>query len=747
MRFPSTCLAILLTFSVSFLRGTVKAGEAEILLQEVKEISTDGYAGGLCVYDRSAFAVAAGKTDGENLLPVVAASSVGAPGSGGGRVVAFGHEGFLSAVDRKDTGRLLLNCVDWVGKNSRGNRVGIFGIRDPLAVINYFGGKGILCNEVTATKNGIALTGIDVLLINGNQLTHEMVAALDKWIRGGGGCLIGMPGWGWVMQSGDNDRTRLQTDCPANKLLKSRGIVFSDSTPQPTTADGYLTGKLALPPLNAGIALAGFANHLTGRTPLPQNAIRRLEAVLMDAMRSIPPDDTIFRPGLFDLSGSLKPRLSTAPDVVFKDYDPLKRLLITADLESARLAKPSEIKTHPSSVTFPGAVPADAARIASRTVTLDPSVPHWHGTGLYAPAGEVIRIKIPQQFAGQGLAVRIGCHTDTLWHHDKWDRVPEIASRTLLEEAVTTVASQFGGLIYIDVPAGSPSTRMDITVSGAVQSPRFILGTSTTGDWKKHLADSPAPWGEIETKKVVLSMPRTWLQKIEDPEALLSFWDQVMDAEADLATIPRDRKSPERIVPDVQISAGYMHSGYPIMTHLDPGAEEASSLEKMRKGNWGYFHELGHNHQRPDWTFDGTGEVTCNLFSLYVTETLCGNPPGRGHGDMEPGKVRERIAKHLSQPDKFTRWKNDPFLALAMYDQLRAAFGWETYKKVFAEYLALPPDGHPKNDDEKRDQWLVRFSKATGRNLGPFFEKWGVPTSEAARQSISDLPAWMPDGW
>ena len=33
----------------------------------------------------------------------------------------------------------------------------------------------------------------------------------------------------------------------------------------------------------------------------------------------------------------------------------------------------------------------------------------------------------------------------------------------------------------------------------------------------------------------------------------------------------------------------------------------------------------------------------------------------------------------------------------------------------------------PKSDDEKRDQWLVRFSRQVGRNLGPFFEAWGVP--------------------
>jgi hypothetical protein len=40
----------------------------------------------------------------------------------------------------------------------------------------------------------------------------------------------------------------------------------------------------------------------------------------------------------------------------------------------------------------------------------------------------------------------------------------------------------------------------------------------------------------------------------------------------------------------------------------------------------------------------------------------------------------------------------------------------------------------------------VRFSKAVGKNLGPFFQVWGVPTSDKARASIAKLPGWMPPG-
>ena len=64
---------------------------------------------------------------------------------------------------------------------------------------------------------------------------------------------------------------------------------------------------------------------------------------------------------------------------------------------------------------------------------------------------------------------------------------------------------------------------------------------------------------------------------------------------------------------------------------------------------------------------------------------------------------------------------------------------------VFGEYRTLTDAQRPKTEEQKHDQWMVRMAQATGKNLGPFFVKWGVPTSQAARDSIANLPAWMPD--
>ena len=79
----------------------------------------------------------------------------------------------------------------------------------------------------------------------------------------------------------------------------------------------------------------------------------------------------------------------------------------------------------------------------------------------------------------------------------------------------------------------------------------------------------PAPWAELETGKVVLTLPSSVVRDLDDPADVMDFWDDVMDCCAELAAISPERERPERYVADVQISAGYMHAGYPIMTHLD----------------------------------------------------------------------------------------------------------------------------------------------------------------------------------
>jgi hypothetical protein len=370
----------------------------------------------------------------------------------------------------------------------------------------------------------------------------------------------------------------------------------------------------------------------------------------------------------------------------------------------------------------------------------------WHSTGLYAAPGEVVTLSRISGAFPRGLALRIGAHSDELWHLGAWKRAPAITRVFALRGDRTSAATAFGGPVYVVAPEGAAG-KLEVEIGGAVEAPFFRLGQTSLAEWKASIRSRPGPWAELQGEKVIFTVPSSHVRALENPESLMRLWDQVVRTQEGLVA-RKDRGRPERIVEDRQISAGYMHSGYPIMVPIDDSAVLALDEARMRAtGSWGHFHELGHNLQESEWTFEGTGEVTNNVLAMYVYPEVLKLPFAGGHPAIRDPAVRaERLRKYLDAGAPFEKWKSDPFLALTLYIQLVEEFGWRPFQKVFAEYRALSPAERPKTDEQKRDQWMVRFSRATGRNLGPFFQTWGVPTSDTARASIRELPAWLPAG-
>ncbi|XP_040269522.1 TRPM8 channel-associated factor 2-like [Bufo bufo] len=148
----------------------------------------------------------------------------------------------------------------------------------------------------------------------------------------------------------------------------------------------------------------------------------------------------------------------------------------------------------------------------------------------------------------------------------------------------------------------------------------------------------------------------------------MSLWDNIMSTVADLASVPKKLPRPERIVADVQISAGFMHSGYPIMCHV-PTAPSLVSVTSLKKGMWGAAHELGHNQQRGVWEFPPhTTEATCNLWSVYVHETVLGIPRDNAHPSLKPGDREKRIKQYLKNGANLDEW--NVWTALETYLQV-----------------------------------------------------------------------------
>ena len=704
------------------------------LLEGVTEISTPGVPGPLCVYGLETFPVVVGAIRGVR-APVVAAGQWRS-----GRIVALGHDGYFTReqLESLDTGTLIANALHWAaGGESSTPRVGVV---ESAALHTWLEVAGQDVIKVELTPDSLEMVDV-VALVMWNQSVEE-IESLAAFAAGGGGIVTAATGWGWAQLHPYLD---LVNNYAGNRLLSPVGIRWVNDWLDRTSPGGY--GVDGPPPelTHAGTVLEAIKAYTTGRRNLVESEIDQALDSLRLASRCLPADDSLLAPRLAKLVGAdEKDRRWPSVGRPISKTDGAARL----DAELFRLVQniisPESVRAHPAAADFPGSVPPDAPRL-TRTLSVDTSVPRWHSTGLYAAPGELVTVTLLEAAAEMGgFHVRVGAHNDRLWHLPEWKRMPEVSRSFPISTSRTLTANAFGGLIYIEVPTGAGLGIINVEIAGAVEAPLFVLGETDLDVWRDEIRYAPAPWAEIAGRNMIVTTRSSEIRDLDNPAAVTEAWDRALDLNAELAAWPSTaRSSPERFVVDRQISIGYMHSGYPIMAHLDQQSNLVDEEHLLSECNWGFYHEVGHNHQEADWTFDGTVEVTVNLFTLYVYEFLCGIPVAEDFHGSHRSRPELMALYDFDNPD-FQLWKREPFLALIMYAQLQQAFGWEAYREVFATYRALPDHERPKTDDEKRDQWLVRFSRQVDHNLGPFFEAWGIPTSRAARNSISDLPVWLP---
>lgn len=438
-----------------------------------------------------------------------------------------------------------------------------------------------------------------------------------------------------------------------------------------------------------------------------------------------------------------------------------------------------KIEAQPSSDYFPGKV-KEGYQFINKTVKvehkkisnalipivskLDYSSP-WantmYSTGMYALPGQYVEIVIPKNLTDKNLSIQIGCHSDQLnyWVAAKqdWRRMPIIVKKEKLTKEKTRVASPFGGLIYITASPKSDDWTADIKISHAISAPLYQLGNTTQHEWESRLKNNKSPWGELASDDIIITIPDSVLQKVKDPERVMKLWNLIIGGEMDLAQIPQPFYRPQRMVVDEHIGGGFMHSGYPIMVHHSPTKNMFSEdiianpelLMKPSKGgaNWGFFHEIGHNMQNLDWVFGGTTEVSCNFFSIYMFDRLIGGRDD-AHTGISNTNTHEMMKKYFAEGAEYEKWKKDPFLGLIMFRQLQEGFGWTSFKKFFHAYQAMsakdPNGSYANTDQKKRDLWVETFSNITGRNIAPFFEKWGIPISEEVKDQMKKYTEWMP---
>lgn len=414
-----------------------------------------------------------------------------------------------------------------------------------------------------------------------------------------------------------------------------------------------------------------------------------------------------------------------------------------------------DIKAFPAAADFPG-IPADGTPIVTETILLDPKIGHWHSTGLYALPGVPLTISFPKDTPltvknekskdTPRFSVILGCHKDKLnaTKHTTWKRLPEISYNQPISATETKVATPMGGLVYINVHEISPDGEpIKVTISGAVKSPRYILGKTTPEDWKKQL-ETTVPWGEIETPRLITSLSLEQLKQIPDIQAIAECLQKGMKLQDWLAgwdKTPHKLNAPMRLVVDRQISAGAGHSGYPAMGHVGWGAPLATG-SLLTKGSWGIWHELGHNHQNAPFRLDGMGEVTVNLFSLLCQNKACGIPFGESWGGLR--NAHKQVGEFISSNESYQDMQKNHGLKLYFFVPIMEDFGFEPFRETALAYHKNPYPASKTSNPEKWDFLMTELSRATKHNMGPYFKLWKTPVTDAAIDKLNDLPLWTP---
>ncbi|XP_053569197.1 TRPM8 channel-associated factor homolog [Bombina bombina] len=622
---------------------------------------------------------------------------------GKGRVVVGTHETHLSSPQLQT---FVLNAISWLAIGKKGPT----GVNSSLTQLYQLLQQKNIPSKVTNLVSDIGVYCCD-------SYSDNEAEAIQQFVAEGGGLLIAGHAWYW---SSKNFEREVVSDYPGNKIINKFGISILAST-----------------------AKQGNYNI---RNPDESSKLYNFRMALSQYLNNLQTVD--------DLKPPLSHWLSIFKQHVCKFMRlPGSPLISSIQQELIEIIQRCEIpnisKQNPVSGGSKEALLAsliheicDLNMESSVTVLIDGTNPGhnvWRSTGLYLPPRRTATLVFPATMMGKGLQVQVGCQTDDLSNAETLFRAPLVTHKVGVVTERTSVSCVWGGLLYIIVKAKSQLGVFPVKVHGAKRAPTFIHGQTSLSSWKDMIHHSTSPWAELITENIILTVPTDSIRSLEDPNPVLSLWNKIMIAIADLSATPRKYLRPERFVADVQISAGWMHAGYPIMCHLESIGDLTDVQNMQRSGIWGPSHELGHNQQRNEWEiYPNTTEATCNLWSVYVNETVLGIPREKAHGDLNPSIRSHRVNMYQQNGAKLEDWH--AWTALETYLQLQEGFGWDPFKKLFAQYQTMT--GVPSDNGSKMNLWAELFSQAVQRNLAPFFTAWGWPIDPETSRKLSVLPMW-----
>lgn len=638
---------------------------------------------------------------------------------GQGRVIVLTHESYLG---HESLTTFLINAINWLDEG----RKGVIGIIPSLTEAQKILSKSGLNCQFTDLKK-------DLSVYVCTSYSDAECEKIQEFVAEGGGLLIGGHAWYWAYEN-----CNVMSEYPGNRILNKMGLSILDNT---------VTGGLyKAPEINEDVyhfrnGLRYLGNHVSKGyefTPDEEGCLKQLGNDCESYLRMRAHDCASFNSIITLFTNMVKeigiPQVSnTCPVETPKDY-----LMLQIGIELYKTMSDPDALLPYIIKDIPDLPTVSDARVCISANTGGSE--EWISTGLYLSPGMRTHIIIPSELIGKNWEVQIGCQTDNLSTADVLKRAPVVHERFPLDQKMVQICNLWGGLIYLVAPTNTKVDGVEIVVQTAVKAPYFKSGETSVADWVGGIRQAPAPWAELEFENIIITLESSVIQSLDHPDEVAESWDAIMRGIADLAAIPHKFPRKERIVADVQISAGFMHAGYPIMIHSTSAPDLLVFLNKSSESNlWGPIHELGHNQQLEVWEFPPhTTECTCNLWSVYVHEEVLGVDRAAAHPDMTLDSRQDCIRDYVEGGRDLEQWT--VWTALETYMQLQDKFGWDAFKKVFAAYHDMTEV--PNNNPGKMNLYAETFSKVVNMNLSSFFKAWGWPIEPSTEQKISHLPEW-----
>ncbi len=289
----------------------------------------------------------------------------------------------------------------------------------------------------------------------------------------------------------------------------------------------------------------------------------------------------------------------------------------------------------------------------------------------HIPAGQAVNLVVPnwERRAPEGLA-------DPTKDPNGWGLHKQVFT---LRNGVNLVDIQhYGGLAYVDYFVEDQDGQAPVTVHfvGAAVNGYFDNAKHNNADWDRLLENSVYPVLDAKGAHIQIAYPKEALKKYAAGRGhdLINNYDSLVYRQHRLMGLEKYNKVPtNKVLARVNYNYYMFRDGDGVAyMGAKPGYAMGmvTNPDVVIKGDpcWGFSHEVGHVHQlRPYFNWGGLGEVSNNLFSLYVTRSFGNKTRVSDQNNFVKAKadIIDKGISFLQDPDVFNRLI--PFWQLQLY--------------------------------------------------------------------------------